>query len=221
MKKNTYYVTLTYLNTIEAESYEEAEMLTEEMIRDGDIVPNDIETKIVNGIETENINNTISQENRVQYNYEYNGSKFEFQDDVIDALVEDDEIFSFKDWLNDNYNAYAIYENCFEDFYPQYEAYQENMFKWCVQVGKVKELKIINANYFEVMLEDNEEIVYIEKQEYSDILWCCSEDPKNGRYTVSPNENKIEFHIWSDDSYKTGTILKYSYDWGETWTEIK
>lgn len=45
IKKQTYYVTMTYLNTIEAESYEEAEQITEEMIREGKIVPNDIETE--------------------------------------------------------------------------------------------------------------------------------------------------------------------------------
>lgn len=47
IKKQTYYVTMTYLNTIEAESYEEAEQITEEMIREGKIVPNDIETEPV------------------------------------------------------------------------------------------------------------------------------------------------------------------------------
>ena len=43
--KEVYYVTMTYLNTIEAESYEEAEQITEEMIREGKIIPNDIETE--------------------------------------------------------------------------------------------------------------------------------------------------------------------------------
>lgn len=45
--KKTYYVTVTYLHTVEAESYEEAEAITEEAIRDGDLVPNDIETEEV------------------------------------------------------------------------------------------------------------------------------------------------------------------------------
>lgn len=44
--KKTYYVTVTYLNTIEAESYEDAENLTVEMILNGEIAPNDIETEI-------------------------------------------------------------------------------------------------------------------------------------------------------------------------------
>lgn len=128
MRKNTYRVTMTYLNTIEADSYEDAENRTEEMIRDGDLVPNDIETEIV-------------EEDNSQYRYEYDGIKFEFYANLIDALIESEEIFSFRDWLNDNYQASDIYENTFEDLELQYEDYKEDILTWCIQVGKVKELK--------------------------------------------------------------------------------
>ena len=133
MKKNTYYVTMTYLNTIEAESFEDAENRTEEMIRDGDLVPNDIETEIAKDI--------ISQEDSIQHGYEYEGIKFEFQEDIIDALLEDEVILSFRDWMNENYLASDIYENTFENLELQYEDYKKDVFIWCIQVGRVKELK--------------------------------------------------------------------------------
>jgi hypothetical protein len=132
MKKNTYYVTMTYLNTIEAKSYEEAENLTIKMIEDGDLAPNEIETEIAK--------DTILQADNFQYKYEYSNLKFKFQEDVIDALIEDEEIFSFRDWLNDNYKASDIYENEFEDLDFQYEDYKEDVLNWCIQVGKVKVL---------------------------------------------------------------------------------
>ena len=131
--KKTYYVTMTYLNTIEADSYEDAENRTEEMIRGGDLVPNDIETEIAKDI--------ITDVNSSRPYYEYNELKFEFYEDVIDALVEDGEICSFHGWLNDNYRASDIYENNFEDLELQYEDYKEDILVWCIQVGKVKEFK--------------------------------------------------------------------------------
>ena len=131
--KKTYYVTMTYLNTIEAESFEDAENRTIKMIQDGDLIPNDIETEIAKDI--------IQKEDDTQYNYRYNDINFEFQEDVIDALIENDEILCFIDWINDNYKASDIYENTFENLEPQYEDYKKDVFKWCIQVGKVKELK--------------------------------------------------------------------------------
>jgi hypothetical protein len=124
---------MTYLNTIEADSYEDAENRTEEMIRDGDLIPNDIETEIAEDI--------IIDASGIQLRYEYNGNYFEFEEDVINALIEDEEIFSFRDWLNDNYQASDIYENTFEDLELQYEDYKENILIWCIQVGRVKEFK--------------------------------------------------------------------------------
>lgn len=82
-------------------------------------------------------------------------------------------------------------------------------------------LTLLNANYFEVKLEDNEEAVYIEEQEHCDILWRNNEEPKAGNYILLPDKNKIRFHTWSDDSWKLGVVLKYSHDWGKTWTEVK
>ena len=131
--KKTYRVTVTYLNTIEAESFEDADNLTIKMIENGDLVPNDIETEIAEDI--------IIDANGVKLHYEYNGNYFEFEEDVIDALIENEEIFSFKDWLNDNYQASDIYENNFEDLELQYEHHKENILIWCIQVGKVKEFK--------------------------------------------------------------------------------
>lgn len=133
MKKNTYYVTVTYLNTIEAESYEDAENRTIKLIEGGDLVPNDIETEIDEDI--------IIDTNNTQFHYKYNENYFEFEEDVIDALIEDEEIFSFREWLNDNYQASDIYENTFEDLELQYEHYKEDIFAWYIQAGRVKELK--------------------------------------------------------------------------------
>ena len=131
--KKTYYVTFTYLNTVEAESCEEAENLTEEMIRDGDLVPNDIETEIAKD---------VSLLDDTQHPvYEYDGFMFEHKEYVIDALVESEEILPFYGWLNENYTASDIYENCFEDLELKYNEYKEDVFIWCLQVGKIKEIK--------------------------------------------------------------------------------
>ena len=131
--KNTYYVTMTYLNTIEAESYEEAENLTIKIIENGDLVPNDIETEIAEDI--------IQEEDNIQYNYRYNDIDFELPEDVIDALFDDGAILSFRDWMNENYLASDIYENTFENLELQYEDYKKDVFIWCIQVGRVKELR--------------------------------------------------------------------------------
>jgi len=131
--KKVYYVTMTYLNTIEAESYEEAEELTEEMIRDGDLVPNYIETEIAKDIEI--------QEDNIQYKYQYNGTKYKDKEEVIDVLILDEEIDTFENWINDSYTACEIYENPYTELEPKYEEYKENIFIWCLQVGRVKELK--------------------------------------------------------------------------------
>lgn len=128
--KKTYYVTLTYLNTIEAESFEEAENLTIEMIGDGDLVPNDIEIEIAK-----------DANNNQHPVYEYDGFMFEHKEFLIDALVENEEILPFHGWLNENYTASDIYENAFEDLELKYNEYKEDVFIWCLQVGKVKEVK--------------------------------------------------------------------------------
>lgn len=131
--KKTYYVTFTYLNTIEAESYEEAENLTEEMIRDGDLAPNDIETEIA---KNKSLSDAIPRPV-----YEYDGFMFEHKEFIIDALVENEEILPFHGWLNENYTASDIYENGFEDLESKYNEYKEDVFIWCIQVGKVKVVK--------------------------------------------------------------------------------
>ena len=111
----------------------QAENRTEEMIRGGDLIPNDIETEIADDV--------IIDLNGTHLHYEYNGVMFEFYEDVIDALIEDHELFSFHEWLNDNYQASDIYENAFENLELQYEDYKEDILTWCIQVGRVKEFK--------------------------------------------------------------------------------
>ena len=54
-------------------------------------------------------------------------------------------------------------------------------------------MDIINANYFEVKLEDNT-IVYMEEQEHCDILWRSPEHGIAGRYIFNSDRKKIRFH---------------------------
>lgn len=131
MKKNTYYVTVTYLNTIEAESYEEAENRTEEMIRDGALVPNDIETEIGEYVE-EQEEKTI---------YQYFDKKFDDYEEILDYLVDVGEIKTFNHWLDETYSASQLYNIKYDNLSYQYREYKEDMYIWCIQVGRVKELK--------------------------------------------------------------------------------
>ena len=129
--KKIYYVTMTYLNTIEAESYEEAEQLTEEMIRNGDIVPNEIETEIKD----------CNEEQEEKTIYQYFDKEFDDYEEILDYLVDIGEIRTFNDWLDNNYSASDIYTFRYENLSSQYREYKKDIFTWCIQVGRVKEIK--------------------------------------------------------------------------------
>lgn len=126
MNKKTYYVTMTYINTIEASSFEEAEKLTIESILNGDIAPNDIETEV--------------EDSELGSFYEYDNEIFKDKHTLIEKLIKDGVIDSFKNWVNDEYSAYDVlclntYDDNVED---KYEIYKEEMFEWCIEVEKVK-----------------------------------------------------------------------------------
>ena len=129
--KKIYNVTMTYLNAIEAESYEEAEQLTEEMIRDGDLVPNEIETEIEEGVE----------EQEVKTIYQYFDKEFDDYEEILDYLVDVGEIKTFNHWLDENYSASDIYTFKYENLSSQYREYKEDMYIWLIQVGRVKEIE--------------------------------------------------------------------------------
>lgn len=80
-------------------------------------------------------------------------------------------------------------------------------------------MDIINANYFEVKLEDNT-VVYMEEQEHCDILWEAPEHGVAGRYIFNTDRNKIRFHKYETDIWVFGDILKYSFDYGKTLIEV-
>ena len=127
--KKIYQVTVTYLNTIEAKSYEEAEQLTEEMIRDEKLVPNEFETEEVPG---EIIDNTI---------YVYCDEEFDSYEDLLNHLIDSEEIKTFNDWLDSTFHASTIYFNKFVNLEPAYKEYQEDTLEWLIQIGRV--VKII------------------------------------------------------------------------------
>ena len=124
--KKIYQVTVTYLNTIEAESCEDAENRTEEMIRNGDLVPNDFETEEVPG---EVVKNII---------YVYFDEEFDNYEDILNHLIDLEEIKNFNDWINDSFDASTIYFNKYVNLEPSYKEYQEDMLKWLIQIGRVR-----------------------------------------------------------------------------------
>ena len=91
----------------------------------------------------------------------------------------------------------------------------------CVPIEKAT---LFNANALEVETEDGAMRAFIEDQEHCAIFWLKDGGHAGQYYFTDMKDVTIDFCFWEHAKVTKVVrckVLKYSHDYGETWTEVK